>query len=260
MNRTLVVGPASLRVFDTGSGGPCFVFIHGWACDHTAWDLQAADLSRDYRCLSIDLRGRGGSSLTPPYDTAQQADDVAAVLTELGTGAAILVGHSLGGITALLVNERHPGLVLGVVMGDSPVRASMAGLTALAESVREANSTEPMRPLLKRFWHPGTSAEVKRYVLDMMLSCPPEVAAGMVADAPTNMTELVKLADQKPFMAIWAENAIGDPGWLRDVTMFTRQESIPGTGHFFQLEKPAVTNALLRAFLDDVQRDPRITR
>jgi len=40
--------------------------------------------------------------------------------------------------------------------------------------------------------------------------------------------------------------------------MYIRQEPIAGAGHFFQLERPAITNALLRAFLDDVQRDPRI--
>ncbi|MFN0145990.1 MAG: alpha/beta fold hydrolase, partial [Dehalococcoidia bacterium] len=209
-DRTVAIGPASLAVSDTGSGEPCFVFIHGLACDHTAWEPQVADLSRDHRCLNVDLRGRGGSSLTPPYDTTRQADDVAAVLTELGVGPAILVGHSLGGITALLVNERHPDLVLGIVLGDSPVRASMAGLAPMAAGLREANSTEPMRPLLERFWHADTPDELKRYVIEMMLSCPAEVAAGMIEGVPSNMPELVKLADHKPFMAIWAERAIGD--------------------------------------------------
>jgi hypothetical protein len=43
--------------------------------------------------------------------------------------------------------------------------------------------------------------------------------------------------------------------------MFVRQEPVvtPGAGHFLQLESPDVTNALLRAFLDDVARDPRVT-
>jgi pimeloyl-ACP methyl ester carboxylesterase len=60
-------------------------------------------------------------------------------------------------------------------------------------------------------------------------------------------------------MAIWASKPLGDPSHLRDITMFIRQEPVPGAGHFFQLEKPAITSALLRAFLDDVERDPRIT-
>jgi pimeloyl-ACP methyl ester carboxylesterase len=59
-------------------------------------------------------------------------------------------------------------------------------------------------------------------------------------------------------MAIWAERPLGDPAWLRSVTRFARQEPLPGTGHFFQLEQPERTTALLRAFLDDVADDPRI--
>jgi pimeloyl-ACP methyl ester carboxylesterase len=60
-------------------------------------------------------------------------------------------------------------------------------------------------------------------------------------------------------MAIWSEKPLGDPAWLRDVTMFVRQEPVAGAGHFFQLEQPAITNALLRAFLDDIARDPRVS-
>jgi pimeloyl-ACP methyl ester carboxylesterase len=72
------------------------------------------------------------------------------------------------------------------------------------------------------------------------------------------MLELVRAADQKPFMAIWAGKPLGDPAWLRDQTTFVRQEPIAGTGHFFQLEQPAVTSALLRAFLEEAERDPRV--
>jgi hypothetical protein len=61
-------------------------------------------------------------------------------------------------------------------------------------------------------------------------------------------------------MMIWAEKPLGDPGWVRDNTMFVRQEPVAEAGHFVQMEQPAVTNALLRAFLDDVARDPRVNR
>jgi pimeloyl-ACP methyl ester carboxylesterase len=96
-----------------------------------------------------------------------------------------------------------------------------------------------------------------------MLACPPEVAAGMLDNAAVlagRLPALLKAADRKPFMAIWAERPFGEPAWLRDQCPFVRQEPIAGAGHFFQLEKPAITSALLRAFLDDVERDPRVRR
>jgi pimeloyl-ACP methyl ester carboxylesterase len=60
-------------------------------------------------------------------------------------------------------------------------------------------------------------------------------------------------------MMIWAEKPLGDPGWIRENTNFVRQEPVAGTGHFVQIEQPEMTNALLRAFLDDVSNDPRAT-
>jgi pimeloyl-ACP methyl ester carboxylesterase len=257
----MTVNGAPLGVLERGTGHPAFVFIHGLACDHTAWAPQFEDLSRDHRCVNIDLRGRGESAALPPYGCVQQADDVSAIMRDLAMGPSILVGHSLGGFVALLVNERHPELVLGIVLGDSPVRPKGLQGGALARAMRDAGSCAPLAPMVERFWTAETDEAVKQQVRQMMLNCPAEVAAGMLDEAPDDrMTELVKLADKKPFMTIWAERPAGDPAWLRDVVMFLRQEPMAGAGHFFQLEKPAVTNALLRAFLDDVERDPRIAR
>lgn len=254
---------ASLAVYEQGAGGPPFVFVHGLACDHTFWQPQFDDLSRDHRCVSLDLRGRGASSAQGPYDTARQADDVAAVIRALNLGPSIIVGHSLGGLVALLLNDRHPELVLGIATGDSPIRQSGLGAERAVQAIRDAGTTEPLRGLVEGFWAPGTSEPLKVRVREVMLGCPPEVAAGMLDDASVfagRGRELLKAADEKPFMAIWAEKPLGDPAWIRDVMMFARQEPIPGTGHFFQLEQPAITSALLRAFLDDVERDPRVTR
>lgn len=257
------VDGATLAAYEHGAGGPPFVFVHGLACDHTFWQPQFEDLSRDHRCVSLDLRGRGASSSEGPYDTTRQADDVAAVILALRLGPSIIVGHSLGGLVALLLNDRHPELVLGIVTGDSPIRKAGLGAERAVEAIRGAGSTEPLRALVEGFWAEATPEPLKESVREVMLGCPPEVAAGMLADASVfaeRGRDLLKAADARPFMAIWAEKPLGDPAWIREVMMFARQEPIAGTGHFFQLEQPAITNALLRAFLDDVERDPRVSR
>ena len=250
-----------LAAFESGAGDPPFVFIHGFACDHTFWEPQVADLSRDHRCVTIDLRGRGQSPAQGPYHVTQQADDVAGVIRTLGFGPSIIVGHSLGGLVALLLNERHAELVLGIVAGDSPISKNGLGAGGMVRAIRTAGNSAPYASLVDSFFVDGTPETVREHVRTVMLGCPPEVAAGMLEDTPDDrMTELVKLADKKPFMAMWAGTALGEPTWLRDTAMYLRQEIVPETGHFFQLENPGMTNALLRAFLDDVERDPRIQR
>ena len=251
----------NLACDDEGSGAPAFVFVHGLACDRSFWKPQFDDLKRDHRCVAVDLRGRGDSPVTLPCDPETAATDVVGVIEALNLGPSIIVGHSLGGVVALLLNHARPDLVQGIVTGDTPMSAELGiNMGRIATAVRAEDSTRPIERLVESFFVESTSSVIRDQVRQVMLGCPAEVLAGMLdgcGHLPAIATELVKAADRKPFMAIWAERPLGDPAWLRDVAMFLRQEPIAGTGHFFQLEEPAITIALLRAFVDDVNRDPR---
>lgn len=252
-----------LRYADAGSGGPPLLFVHGLACDRRAWEPQVADLVRDHRCISVDLRGRGETLPVPPYGMATAAADLAALLDDLRVDRAVVIGHSLGGIIALLLNELAPERVLGVVTGDSPIYGDWKpGSNPLPARILQQGTEAGLGPLVESFFLESTPEHVREYARGVMLSCPPEVAAGMLEDADdvfTRMEALVRLADARPFMAAWAERPLGHPAWLRSVTRFARQEPITGAGHFFQLERPDVTNALIRSFLEDVANDPRLT-
>lgn len=258
----MTVNGAALAYTDEGSGDPPFVFIHGWACDRTFWKPQVADLQRDHRCIAVDLRGRGDSPADEPFDVFTAADDIAALIGRLGLPPAVIVGHSLGGIIALILNHHHPELAAGIVTGDSPLDPEApkrwAGSVA---ALRKAGSMDPLQAFIETFFIESTPEELAANIRAIMLTCDAEVAAGMLEQGERVaelLPESIREADKKPFMALWAEKPLGEPGFVRDLTMFVRQEPIAAAGHFIQLEQPAVTNALLRAFVDDVRRDPRL--
>lgn len=259
----LSVGEASLGYDEKGQGAPPFVFLHGWAGDRSFWRPQMDDLSSDFHCLALDLRGCGESSLSPPYDLTQAAEDVAAVIDDRGMGAAIVAGHDIGGLAALLANSRYGDRVIGTVMVDPPLDSAARGaMGGLAAQLREAGSMEPARVFFDRFFEDDYDPAVREHVEERMLDCAPQVAAGQLTDNgyfAQNLGALLQAADKKPFMALWGNQPLGDPERLRQITFFLRQEPVTGAGHFLQLENPAVTNALLRAFVDDVRRDPRIS-
>jgi pimeloyl-ACP methyl ester carboxylesterase len=259
----LTVNGATIAYDDRGSGSPAFVFIHGWACDRTCWSEQLAEFSKRHRCIAVDLRGRGESPAAPPFRAGQALEDVAAIIRELAIGPAILVGHSLGGIIALALNGRYPELVLGVVTIDSPITAQTgAGSPRSVSLIREAGSMRAVEGFIGTFAYDPPHAGAAEYVERVMLGCPADVGAGMLEDlhmVGEDMPRLIREADAKPFMAIWAEKPLGDPAWLREHTTFLRQEPVAGSGHFVQMEQAEVTNSLLRAFLDDVARDPRVS-
>lgn len=207
---------------DEGGGrGTPFVFIHGWACDSSAWRPQVDDLKRDHRCISVDLRGRGASAAVAPYDVFTAAADVANVIRSLGLPPVIVVGHSLGGIVALCLNQAEPELVAGMVTGDSPLELDAPRRwPRTVAALREAGSMDPVQAFVEGFFIDSTPEELAADVRAMMLTCDAEVAAGMleegerVADA---LPELIRLADEKPFMAFWAEQPLGEPNLLRDL-------------------------------------------
>jgi len=258
----LTIDGARLAFDDRGEGSPAFLFVHGWACDRSVWAAQVEEFSKDYRCVAVDLRGCGDSAATPPFGVGRALEDLAALIRNLGIAPVVLAGHSLGGIIALALNGRYPELVLAIVTIDSPITADTgAGSPWSVARIREAGSMRAVEGFVNSFKYDPPHPAASRYIDETMLACPADVGAGMLEDlhlVGQDMPRLLREADRKPFMMIWAEKPLGDPAWVRDSTMFVRQEPVAGAGHFVQMEQPEVTNALLRAFLDDIARDPRV--
>ncbi|MGH3713237.1 MAG: alpha/beta fold hydrolase [Micromonosporaceae bacterium] len=92
------------------------VYVHGWCLSSEIFRYQRqalADLGVNARVISYDVRGHARSGRCPTGSTTivKLADDLRTVLDELCADVpAILVGHSLGGITIMELAERHPDL------------------------------------------------------------------------------------------------------------------------------------------------------
>jgi pimeloyl-ACP methyl ester carboxylesterase len=100
-----------------GSGEPPVLLLHGLGCSSLWWRQVTALLGERRQVLAPDLPRHGGSP--PPPDGAgveEQADALAAVLRARAAQPATVVGHSLGGLLAVALAERHPALVDRVVL------------------------------------------------------------------------------------------------------------------------------------------------
>lgn len=85
-------------------------FHHGWPLSSDDWDAQMMFfLGQGFRVVAHDRRGHGRSSqVADGHDMDHYADDVAAVVNELGVQGAIHVGHSTGGGEVVRYITRHP--------------------------------------------------------------------------------------------------------------------------------------------------------
>jgi len=91
-------------------GAPTVVLAHGWTCSTAFWAAQLRDLAADHRVIAYDQRGHGRSPASGGCGTEALADDLEAVLAAtLAPGEkALLVGHSMGGMTLMAASTR-PG-------------------------------------------------------------------------------------------------------------------------------------------------------
>lgn len=106
-----------LHVTEAGEGPPV-VLLHGlFGMGRNLGFVQRA-LAQRFRTLALDLRNHGASphGADMRYDT--MAGDVAETLQDLGALPAAVIGHSMGGKTAMRLALRHPGAVGRLCVAD----------------------------------------------------------------------------------------------------------------------------------------------
>ena len=112
------------------------LLMHGGGQTRHAWGTTAQALAaRGWRAVSLDLRGHGDSewALNGDYSFTAYAADCLAVVDTLGR-PPVLVGASLGGITALLAEGGSDRVVSsGLVIVDVTHRANPAGVQRIRD-------------------------------------------------------------------------------------------------------------------------------
>jgi pimeloyl-ACP methyl ester carboxylesterase len=106
------------RVLELEGDGPGLVLLHGWGDSADTWRPLLAELgARDRRAIAVDLPGFGTASRLGSGAMLPQFDAFAAELVrEWAEGEdVVVVGNSLGGVTALRLAEREELPLAGVV-------------------------------------------------------------------------------------------------------------------------------------------------
>lgn len=115
--------PVVRLVFDSigSAGGRPIVLLHGLSSDRRTYDGVVDHLGRANRLVVADLRGHGDSPRGDSYRTPDYAADVAELIEAEVGGPAVVVGHSLGGLTASALAATRPELVTAIFLEDPPL-------------------------------------------------------------------------------------------------------------------------------------------
>jgi len=243
----------------TGGGKPPLVLLHGLTGNGACWTPLARSLENEYDVVMPDARGHGNSS-TPlhGYRYEDQAADVIELIRGLGLSAPILLGHSMGGMTAAVVASLDIEIIRGVILVDptflSPQRQREVCDSDVAEQHRRLLCHDECDVLAQlRSRHTRRSPEIVELIANARLQT--RMSAFDVLTPPNpEYHQLVSTIDV-PILFV-----IGDAGVvshetvkaLQSLNSRMRVELIQDAGHGVQYDQPERFEAVIRSFLRQV--------
>jgi pimeloyl-ACP methyl ester carboxylesterase len=265
--RILDLSGGDLEVVERGpkTGAP-IVLIHCFTCAMNYWNGMIPRLAREHRVIAVDLLGHGGSEKpSSGYSVESQAEVVAEALGELGVRDAEVVGHSLGGPVAIALAEQSPRLVNRLVAIDSIPDTSYGDVGFVGEL--------PFKPVIgQALWRIKPDFSIRdglgvafapgfpvpdAFVEDVKrLTYSAYTGSHDAFDDYTGEKSLPERAAAigKPLLAIMGaeEQIASDPreslAAYREAYPEAQTKLIAGAGHSPNVEKPALTAALVLGF------------
>lgn len=259
----------SLYYEEAGSGG-AVILLHSMNTNLHIWDAQFEALAGQYRVIRYDARGFGRSRGDSVDFT--DYDDLLAVMDHLDLRKAILVGLSLGGMTAIEFTLEHPERVIALVLSGTGLngyeytfseeaRARMAATRkALAEgdmSTAAMLSTQGYFDTPERPWT-AVDSGLRTTIHAMILGSTNRLALNTTHHhhflEPKAIERVGEIRVPVLLMLGGYEspNEYGIADLIEQNVPGTQRAIIPGAGHLTSMENPTAFNEALTAFLSSV--------
>jgi len=253
-----------------GDGAPEIVLLHGGAQNAHTWDTVALALDRPL--VAVDLPGHGHSDHRDdgPFGPRQNAGDVAAALRQLAPDALLVVGMSLGGLTAIALTGEAPELVRRLALVDvtpgvdrdkaAPIAQFIAGPATfesfdeiLARTI-EFNPTRSKSSLRRGVLHNAVERDDGRWVWRYQRPRLMETTAmDIPADFATLWDDVSRIKVPLLLLRGGATGTVVDDGDVAELLRRqpgARVELVEGVGHSIQGDRPLELARLLDEFLD----------
>jgi non-heme chloroperoxidase len=264
-------GGLTLHVEEIGNpDGKPMLFIHGFSQCHLVWKKQmCSDLAREFRLVTVDIRGHGLSDKPRgAYNVPQLwAHDIHAVIAALGLNKPVLIGWSYGGVImsdylSVFGDEAIAGTQwVGAVprLGDPLVQGGFLGgdFLALMPGFFSDNATESVTTLhrfLRLCVHEEPSPDDLYFFLGFNVIVPPYVREGLFARHVNN--DDVLSGTRKPVSLVYGEaDQIVSPRMCTHIEKLVPQATVatyPDVGHMPFWEAPERFNRELRDFRNRV--------
>jgi N-formylmaleamate deformylase len=246
-----------LHYLRTGGDKPPVVLLHGLTANGACWTPLARALESDYDVVLPDARGHGKSGVPANgYRYENLAADVVGLMAALGLTAPVLLGHSMGGMTAAVVASQNPRLLKGLVLVDptflTPQRQRDVHESDAAEQHRRTlgRPKEELVAELRRR-HERRSPEIVDLIAQARLQT--DVRAFDVLTPPNpDYRQLIEGLAVPSLLVIGDLGAVVSREVAADLAQLNRRlrvEQIVDAGHGIPYDQPERLATVVRAFL-----------
>jgi pimeloyl-ACP methyl ester carboxylesterase len=151
--------------YEVYGNGPPIILIHGWTQAWNTWRSTIESFSNSYRMYAPDLWGFGESEKDSrtSFEVSDFIELIPQLMDHLGMVKVPIMGHSMGGTTALGIALKYPEKVKKVAVVGSPINGQslsfflhLAG-TKLIASIMLAGEGAPILRTFIRLWSPFVS-------------------------------------------------------------------------------------------------------
>ncbi len=252
-----------INIAYTDSGnGETLVFIHAFPLSKRMWEPQIQALSKDYRVITLDLRGHGESdTLLWNFTLEDYAKDIYELLRHLNMQQATFIGLSMGGYILFEFYRFFPNMVNALVLADTRAQADTeegkAGRLAMAQTADKGGPEAIADMMIPKLLTANTiedRVDLIDQIKKMIRSTPP---SGIIVDlmamaARPDSTSLLSQISC-PTLLIVGEDDIPTPPseshYMAERIPQAQLVTIPHAGHLANLEQPVAFNQALTVFL-----------
>lgn len=236
--------------------GPGVLFVHGLGGTSNFFQVQADALAGSHTVIRVDSAGAGRSAVADGISIDSHADDLAAVLDELGIDSCAVVGHSMGTLVVRSLAARYPGRVSALALLGAVREPAEAGRQAQRDraAVLRAEGTGPVAPgVVANALSEATRRDrpaVAAFVRELVMRQDPEGYARN-CEALAAVTDAGPIDPTLPLLLITGdEDKVGPPEASHELATAhgnATVEIVAGIGHWTALEAAgAVTDHLIK--------------
>lgn len=144
-SKTIQTNHINLHYLDSESVGQTVILMHGLTANAHAFDgLLKEGLSKKYRIISVDLRGRGESDKpTEGYTMKDHAQDILGLMDVLGVEKCIIGGHSFGALLTFYMAFHHDERIEKMLLLDAAARLHPQTKEMLIPALSRIGQTYP---------------------------------------------------------------------------------------------------------------------